>query len=247
MRSLFPLVVVALLPACPPASLVGEACTADDPQDPCEGRAQLHCDGQVYVLLAACSADCAGDDVPLISHDREQIDSDTTWTCEEGAHVVTGTVDVGPGATLTIAPGAAVRLDLTSHIDVDPAGRVVVDATDFAPVIMTSNNGQSAGFGTATSGGLNVFATEGEPSILRHLIIERGIQGLGVFALSSTANTPIIQNSTFRDNENFGIKVTCDELDFAVPDFAADCTGDNDVPCGNSFFENKAGDVSPCE
>lgn len=239
---------VVALPACPRTSLVGEACGADDEQRPCEGRQQLLCNGQVYVVLAPCSADCPGDEV-IIAHEQEQIGSDDTWTCEEGIHLVTGTVSVGPGATLTIAPGSAIRIDPASHVDVDRDARVVVDAPPEAPVIITSNNGELGGFGSSTSGGLNLFASEGDPSILRNLIVERGIHGIGVFGLSSTTNTPIIQTSTFRDNQNFGIKVTCDENDFVVPDFAVECAdvADDNAPCGNQFFENAAGAVSACE
>jgi hypothetical protein len=241
--------VCSLGGGCPRTSLIGAPCAdPDDKLEVCEARSLLRCNGQVYELAAPCVATCpAPDDIePLIAHEQETITTDTTWACEDGAHVVTGVVNVGPGATLTIEPGTSVRVDPSSRIDVDIDGRFVVDASAFAPVVMTSNNGQSAGFGSATSGGVNVFAAEGEPSILRHFIVERGIQGLGVLGLSSTTTPPVIQNSTFRDNENFGIKVGCDEEDFVVPDFEAACTGEGDAPCGNNFFENGAGKVSAC-
>jgi hypothetical protein len=122
---------------------------------------------------------------------------------------------------------------------VDPEGRIVVDATSGAPVLVTSNNGQQAGFGAPGTGGINVFAAAGglEPSLLRHVIVERGYNGLGVFGLSATAVPPTVENSTLRDNQDFGIVLGCDELDAPVPDFAA---------AGNQFFENGEGDVAAC-
>ena len=247
MRAVVVVADVACLPACPRTTLLGEPCAPTDPQKVCEDRTELRCDGQVYVLNAACSAECDGDGT-VVAHEQESIDADDTWTCEDGIHVVTGTVNVGAGATLTIAPGAAVRINSSSRVDVDRAGRLVVDAPAEAPVVVTANNGELGGYGAATSGGINVFAAEGEPSIVRGLIVERGIHGIGIFGLSSTTNTPVVQRSTFRDNQNFGIKVTCDEIDFGVPDFAVSCADvDNDAPCGNQFFSNGAGDVSGCE
>ena len=209
MRSSVVVVVAFLLSACPKGSLIGEPCP-EPGEELCEGPVKVRCDGQVFIALAPCHSDCleAG---TTVAHEQENIASDTTWACLDGAHVVTGIVTVAPGATLTIEPGSSLRIDPSSRIDVDPAGRVVVDASAAAPVVITSNNGQRAGFGSQSgSGGLNVFATDGDPSILRHLIIERGIHGLGVFGLSSTKTAPIVENCTFRDNENFGIKITCD-------------------------------------
>ncbi len=230
-------VVAALaLSACPKGSVIGEPCP-EPGEELCEGPVKIRCDGQVFAELAPCHSDCLDADLS-VAHEQEVIDADTTWTCLEGAHVVSGTVNVAEGATLSIEPGSSVRIDPSSRIDVDAAGRVVVDASAAAPVVITSNNGQRAGFGSASSGGLNVFATDGDPSILRHLIVERGIQGLGVFGLSATKTAPVIEDCTFRDNENFGIKIACDAVDAPVPDFAAD---------GNQFFENGAGDVSACE
>ena len=232
---------------CGPQSLEGQPCTgADDPDVVCEERLQLRCNSQIYVRQSDCSSECT-EGAPEVPHQGD-ISASQTWACETGVHIVTGLINVAAGATLTVAPGAAIRVDPSSRIDVDPAGRFVVDAPDLQKVLVTSNNGEGGGFGASSSGGINVFASEGEPSIVRGLIIERGIHGLGVFGLSTTTATPVIQNSTFRDNQNFGIKVTCDELDFVVPDFTAACADVADgAPCGNAFFGNGLAEVSTCD
>jgi len=233
--SLAAIVVSALAVAgCPRATQIGAPCETAG-EEICEDTAKLRCDGRQYQLLAPCHAECvtgAG-----TTHEQGELTADETWLCAESPHLIRGVVAVGPGATLTIEPGAEVRLEPSSHVDVDVDGRVVIDATPGGPVLFTSNNELAGGFATAATGGLNVFATSGEPSILRNLIVERGQNGLGVFGLSATATPPVIERCTFRDNVGFGIRVSCDAVDSPVPDFEAD---------GNLFFGN-GGDVSTCD
>lgn len=237
--------VTACVAACGPRSQEGQPCTGpDDPDTLCEERVQLRCNSQIYVRQSDCSSECS-EGVAEVAHQGD-ITSSQTWACEAGIHVVTGLINVAAGTTLTVAPGALVKINEASRIDVDRAARFVVDAPDLQKVLVTSANGEAGGFGASSSGGINVFASEGEPSILRGLIVERGIHGIGVFGLSSTTATPVIENSTFRDNQNFGIKLGCDEIDFVPPDFSATC-GDvaEGQPCDNSFFGN-GDDVSAC-
>jgi hypothetical protein len=239
MRHLVAVAVVVFIgpfmTGCPRASLVGAPCEVAG-EEVCEDLQKLRCDGRQYVVLAACHAECV--DGPGTTHEQGAIDVDETWGCADSPHIVNGIVDVAPGATLAIEAGAEVRLMPSTSVDVDPDARVVIDATAGAPVLFTSDNEFAGGFATAATGGLNVFASaSGEPSVIRHLIVERGQNGLGVFGLSSTATPPTLENSTFRDNVGFGILITCDDVDSPVPDFAA---------AGNLFFGNDDGDVSTC-
>jgi hypothetical protein len=239
--AIVPVVLVAVPPVaavgCGAKSLVGAPCD-NAGEEICEELALLRCDGTRYALLADCHHECVTADA--VVHEQGTIETDETWTCAAGPHVVNGRFAVGPGVTLTIEPGASVRLNPSSFIDVDPEGRVVVDATSGAPVLLTSNDGQQAGFGAPAVGAINVFASAGglQPSLLRHVIVERGYNGLGVFGLSATRVAPTVENCTMRDNQDFGIVVRCAEFDAPIPDFAA---------AGNQFFENGEGDVSPCD
>jgi hypothetical protein len=240
MRVLTVFLVVAaavLLPGCPPASLIGQPCAAVG-DDQCEGDKLLRCDGQYYVVLADCAGQCIeGKDE--IAHNETTLSADETWACADGPHGVLGTVTVGEGVTLTIEAGALLRLQPASRISTTRAGRVDAVGTAEAPILLTSENGLSGGFGTSAEGGLNIFAVEsGTPSDVEHTIIERGIHGLGVFGLSSNADPPVVKDDTLRDNENYGIFITCDEDNPPIPDFAAD---------GNQFFNNGAGEVSGCQ
>jgi hypothetical protein len=231
---------VVLAAACGRSSLVGTPCT-EAGEELCEDVAKLRCDGTVYALLAPCHHECV--EGAGIEHTVD-VAADETWTCADGPHVLTNRVTVAPGATLTIEAGAQLRIDPSFTLDVDEEGRLVADATAGAPILVTANNGQQAGFGTSSQGGVNVFAVPAgrEPSVLRHVIIERAFNGLGVSGLSDVATPPVVENCTFRDNDRLGIKVRCDAADAAdpdivVPDFAA---------AGNQFFENGEGDVGQC-
>lgn len=225
------------LSACPSGSLIGEPCS-DGGKEVCEDTVLIRCDGQVYVKLADCASQCIEGKDP-VDH-TGGIDANETWTCAEGPHVVKETMTVGNDATLTIEPGAVVRLVPASRINTLTAGRVVAKGTPNATILVTSDTGEAASFGGLTEGGINVVAVQdGEPSHIEHVIIERGIHGLGVFGLSSVATAPTVKNNTFRDNENYGIVLQpCGEADPPIPDFVED---------GNQFFRNGAGDVSPCE
>lgn len=227
---------ICWLAGCPPGSLVGQPC-AETGEEVCEGDQLLRCDGRYYRVLAPCAYKCI-EAKAEVAHTGDPVSADETWSCTDGPHLVEGVITVADDATLTIEAGALLRLQPASRIATTRAGRVESLGTAEAPILFTSKNGLSGGFGAGAEGGLNVFAVEtGEPSVVEHTIIERGIHGLGIFGLSSNADPPVVRNNTMRDNENFGFLVICDEAAAPIPDFAAD---------GNLFFNN-GGEVSDCE
>jgi hypothetical protein len=226
----------SLVVACGPKSVIGQPCETAG-EEICEGAQRIRCDGTRYAVLAPCSYECV--EAEGVTHEQGELLADETWTCAEGPHIVNGNVTVGAGATLTIEPGVQLRLTPSSTLNA-PEGRIVIDATAGGPVLVTSDNGQQAGFAASGSGGINVFAAPAgvEPSVLRHVIVERGRNGLGVFGLSATAVPPVVENCTLRDNQGLGIVVGCDEPDAPVPDFVA---------AGNQFFDNGEGDFGACQ
>lgn len=235
LASLLAGLLCALVTACPPSSLVGQPC-AEAGLEQCEDTSLLRCDGQFFRKLAECSSECIAD-LPPVEHTEATIAASETWRCADGPHVVGTTITVGAGATLTLEAGALLRLVPAARVVTDPAGRIDSLGTAEAPVFLTSDNGQKGGYGAGGEGGLNVFAVEeGEPSRIEHTIIEFGIHGLGVFGLSSTATPPVVENNAFRDNEQYGITITCNEDAPPIPDFLAT----------NQFFGNGLGEVSPC-
>jgi hypothetical protein len=227
----------SLVTACGSKSVLGLTCETAG-EELCEGTARIRCDGTRYVELAPCSYQCVEADG--VQHEQGELTANETWACADGPHIVNGNVTVGAGVTLTIEPGTQLRMTPSSTLNVVPDGRIVVDATAGGPVLVTSDNGQQAGFAASGSGGINVFAVAAgvEPSILRHVIVERGRNGLGVFGLSTTSTPPVIENCTMRDNLGLGIIIGCDEPGAPVPDFVA---------AGNQFFDNGGGDVGTCQ
>lgn len=229
--------------ACPPASLIGQPC-ADPGDSPCEGDKLLRCDGKFYVELAPCASQCIAAKEPIV-HGAGSITADETWACVDGPHLVNGggAVVVSAGATLTIEPGAMVRLDPATSIQTDTESRIISVGDQNAPILVTSNNGEKPGYGNSGVGGLNVFALDpaDEPSRVEHTIIERGTHGLGVFGLDDETTPPTVKNSTFRDNNGFGMLILCNQADFVVP---PEYTEDNE------FFTNGSGDpggdISEC-
>jgi hypothetical protein len=241
--SLVSLALVAPLGGCGKKSLVGQPCqTAGDTQCDKNGNPDtlVRCDGTFYVPLADCANQCIAAKPP-VQHTQQTIDADETWACADGPHEIGAPILVSPNVTLTIESGAMVILQPAAHLDTDPAGRVVAVADANAPILFTSVNKQKGGYGSDSAGGLNIFAVEGAPSQdklsdIENVILERGVQGLGVLGLSSTATPPIVKDNTLRDNLNFGIIVSCNDAGAQIPDFHGD---------GNQFFGN-GGEISAC-
>ena len=227
--------VAVALSGCPTGSLIGQPCE-EAGEEKCEGDQQIRCDGTVWTLLSECSSECIGGK-DEVSHSGPILD-DQTWTCAEGPHVVNDTMTVGAGVTLEIQAGALVRIVAAARINTDPAGRIEANGDENAPILVTSKSGDAPGFGGATEGGLNVFAvTTGDPSVVKNTIIERGTHGLGVFNIAENALMPVVENNTFRDNDGYGIIISCSGATPPIPDFRA---------AGNQFFKNDGGEVSPC-
>lgn len=228
--------LLAATTACGPATLVNAPC--DDLGDEvCEGPAPLRCDGRRWQKIGECAGSCL--QAIQTEHDEQRVTGEVTWTCLESTHVVKQSITVTSGSTLTIEPGVVLRLDPASRITTEPGGRIVAEGTELVPILVTSNNETQGGFGGLAEGGINVYANRtGEPSIIREVIIERGIHGLGVFGLEPDVTPPVVENSTFRDNLNYGIIVRACSGGPTIPDFAA---------AGNQFFGNGEGEVSVCD
>jgi len=245
LRAISPFVVVAAsvgslcFVGCGEESKIGAPCedVGPDEVEICEGTQLLRCDGNGYRVLAPCHHDCVEGTGTV--HAQGEVGTSETWTCVGSPHLVQGVVTVANGATLTIEPGSEVRLLPSTHVTIAEGARVVVDAAAGSEVLFTSDNELAGGFGTSSTGGLNVFSTgDAAPSILRGLIVERGQNGITVSGLSSRSEEhPVIERSTFRDNTRFGILVNCEGVDVEVPDYAAS---------GNQFFSNAGGAVSTC-
>jgi len=66
-----------------------------------------------------------------------RITSDTTWTKANSPYIVTESVLVDSGVTLTIQPGVSVKFDSTKAMQID--GQLIARGTEAEPVVFTSN------------------------------------------------------------------------------------------------------------
>jgi hypothetical protein len=236
MRSLLAACAVSLLGACAPGSLVGKNCPELGLEE-CEGNAPLQCDGRRWVQLGECAGRCVM--TPGTTHDEAEVTADTTWTCAESGHTVTGTLTIAPNTTLTIEPGTTIRVATGGRIVASPEARVVAEGTNLTPILITSDNETRGGFGGLSEGGLNVYVNKtAEPSVLKNVIVERAIHGLGLFGLEDGEVPPVVEDCTFRDNLNYGILLRTCAGEPPIPDFAA---------AGNQFFTNGPAEGDPSD
>ena len=84
------------------------------------------------------------------------ISVDITWTEANSPYVVTGSVLVSEGATLTIEPGVIVKLESAKGIQID--GMLVVRGTEVKPIVLTSIRDDSFGGDTNGDGDLTLPA-----------------------------------------------------------------------------------------
>ena len=113
-------------------------------------------------LVAACSngnpgADAGGDAPanscaaatgPGTTHAAD-VSADETWTAAGSPHLVTASLRVAAGATLTIEPCAQVRIGATHHVEVD--GKLIAEGTADKPIAFDKNDSAPWGY-------VNVFA-----------------------------------------------------------------------------------------
>lgn len=146
----------------------------------------------------------------------------TTWTLANSPYVVTGSVLIGAGATLTIQPGVVVRVNADLGIQVGSPegfgpGTLVAKGTVALPIRFTSN----ASPGTQAPGDwIHIFFTTlaGDAvfagnvyqsgSILQHVIIEfGGAGGTATGSVTIDSASPFLDEVEVRSSARSGLRI----------------------------------------
>ncbi|MDD5702986.1 MAG: right-handed parallel beta-helix repeat-containing protein, partial [Dehalococcoidales bacterium] len=147
-----------------------------------------------------------------ITHENENISTDTVWTAADSPHIISGYITISSGVTLTIEPGCDVLLDQGASITVN--GALYVPGTEGNGVTFTRNSAaywDGLRFQSGSSGNLDyctieyssygVYAYMPGPLSLDHCTVQNNTYG---FYGYKDAN-PLLTDNTFQDNANTGI------------------------------------------
>ncbi|MDP3093612.1 MAG: S8 family serine peptidase [bacterium] len=135
------------------------------------------------------------------------ITEDTTWTLANSPYIVTGTVQVLEGATLTIEPGVTVKFNTNTGLNI--GGELIASGTIDNIIIFTSNlSTPKAGdwigikfFNTATDAIFDADNNYVEGSIFRYCNINySGYSGSSPWAIYSDSTSLFIDNNIIEDN-----------------------------------------------
>ncbi|HHY54570.1 MAG TPA: DUF11 domain-containing protein [Chloroflexi bacterium] len=176
------------------------------------------------------------------------------WCPENNPHLITGTVIVPNGVTLTLRPGVVVRANSGTWLRVD--GTLTAIGTPTQPITLTS----SADSGPGQWGG--IYLTSGEAD-LRHVTIRYAGQynTWGYAAINVAYSTLNLENSVVRDSANpsvadYGVHLCCTSgnasavisntlftnLGDSAADYAVFTGGaSNPITVTNSVFQDNAG------
>ena len=140
------------------------------------------------------------------------ITSDTTWTQANSPYIVTASVLVSEGVTLTIEPGVTVKFEGDKALGID--GELIARGTEANPIVFTSNQATPAAgdWANIVFTDTSVDATydaEGNylsGSIMQYCTVEYGGGG-NTPAIKIVSSSPFVDHCTIRSNGSSGIYV----------------------------------------
>ncbi|MFC6772151.1 right-handed parallel beta-helix repeat-containing protein, partial [Halorubrum pallidum] len=151
-------------------------------------------------LLGAVTAAPATAAAPEVTFVESTIETDTTWTPEDGPYRVIRSVEIEPGATLTIEPGTDVQL--AEGVTLTVSGSLRAGGTAARPVTI----GRTAGAEPDRRWeSIRYNGTDNSRLALRNTTLRGGTTGI---AAASGAGEVRLTDSTLRDFTAAGVGVT---------------------------------------
>lgn len=140
------------------------------------------------------------------------ISSNTTWTAEDSPYIVTGSILVEEGVTLTIEPGVVVKFNSAKAMQID--GELIAQGTEAEPIVFTSNQSSPASgdWCNIVFTDISVDATYDEDgnylsgSIMQYCTVEYG-GGSDTPAIKTISSSPFIDHCNVKNNGYSGIRV----------------------------------------
>ena len=164
------------------------------------------------------------------------ITTDTVWEDTAQPYVVTSSLYIQNGATLTIAPGVEVKLDPHKQIYIGngSTGTLIAQGTQDNPITFTSSSNEPWYY-------LYFNAYTGKGSILRHCVIENGGASRNgmVFLNTSSTNNLTIEHCTFRNSASYPLYIGSPESLSAIDETSTYTdNNDNRIYIGLTSFTN---------
>ena len=154
--------------------------------------------------------------VPHASADTavtSDITTDTTWSPSDGPYLVSGQIQIAPGATLTIMPGTVIQFSSSpgAYSGIDVEGGLIADGVPGSEIYFTSD--QDSSVGGSGAGGVpaardyrGLSFKQGSTGHFENAVVRYADQGL-----VSDGGSVVVSESVFTDT-NYGIIARSSEL-----------------------------------
>ena len=190
----------------------------------------------VLLMLGLMQSNEAGAEGP--TYVSGGIFADTAWIASQSPYIVTGTVTLFPGYTLTIKPGVEVRFDPGTSLTI--RGTLIAEGTQSNQIVFTSN-------ATVPEkdiwGGIEVDSGQGGNFSIRFANISYAETGLEVRCCDfvgpgNIADSVFINNHRGLSLMGYGIEVQVNRCTFENNSIGVEGESQMDTRVSNSVFKN---------